>query len=105
MAGLEFVANPRLTLIGDIVGRTLRGAGRMELTTKSFPFQGATSVQSAQFDEFDPREGNLNVVLGTAGFKFNPIGNWLVSANVLFPLTDAGLRSRFTTVIGVDYAF
>jgi hypothetical protein len=29
----------------------------------------------------------------------------LISGSVLFPLTNAGLRSRVTTVIGVDYAF
>jgi hypothetical protein len=104
-AGLEFVAGPRLTLVGDVVGRMLRGAGRLEVSSKSFAFQGATAVQTAQFDEFDPRSGHLNVVLGAAGFKFNPTGNWLVSANVLFPLTDVGLRSRVTTVVGLDYAF
>jgi hypothetical protein len=37
--------------------------------------------------------------------KFNPVGNLLISGSVLFPLTNAGLRSRLTTVIGVDYAF
>ena len=104
-AGLEFVASPRLTLFGDLVGRTLRGAGRLVLSNKSFAFQGATRVETAEFDEFEPRPGNLNLVLGTAGFEFNPVGNWLVSTSVLFPLTDAGLRSRVTTVVGLDYAF
>jgi hypothetical protein len=104
-AGLEFVASPRLTLLGDIVGRTLRDAGRLVMSRKSVAFQGATGVQTAEFDEFDPRPGNLHLMLGTAGFKFNPAGNWLVSASVLFPLTDAGLRSRVTTVVGLDYAF
>ena len=57
------------------------------------------------FDEFDPRPGNLYLPLGTVGMKFNPFGNWLISGSVLFPLTDAGLRSRVTTVIELDYAF
>ena len=103
--GMEFVAHPRVTIIGDVVGRTLRQAGRLELTSKSFQYQGATSVQTATFDEFDTRAGNLNLVLGAVGFKFNPTGALLFSANVLFPLTDAGLRSRVTTVFGLDYAF
>jgi len=75
------------------------------LSNKSFAFQGVTSVEAAQFDEFEPRPGDLHLMLGTAGFKFNPAGNWLVSTSVLFPLTDAGLRSRVTTVVGLDYAF
>jgi hypothetical protein len=60
---------------------------------------------SISLDEFAARSGNLTLLLGTGGVKFNPVGNLLVSASVLFPLTDAGLRSRVTTVIGVDYAF
>jgi Putative MetA-pathway of phenol degradation len=120
--GIEFVANPRLTLMGDIVGRTLRGAGRLDLVSKRFEyndpnpliagmpgpgcagFAGLTCA-SVSLDEFEPQRGNLTLLLGTGGVKFNPVGNLLISASVLFPLTDAGLRSRVTTVIGIDYAF
>ena len=104
-AGLEFVASPGSRSLARSSVGTLRDAGRLELTNKSVEFQGVTSVQTAQFAEFDPRPGNLSLVLGTAGFKFNPTGNWLVSASLLFPLTDAGLRSRVTTVVGLDHAF
>jgi hypothetical protein len=104
-AGVEFVAHSRLTIIGDVLGRTLRNSGRLELQPKAFQFQGATAVQTAQFDEFEPRSGNLNLVLASAGFKFNPAGNVLISANVLYPLSQSGLRSKLTTVIGLDYAF
>jgi hypothetical protein len=103
--GMEFVAHPRITIVGDVVGRTLRDAGRLELVSKAFEYQGATAVQTMNFDEFDPRGGSLNLVLGTVGVKFNPTGALLFSANVLFPLSDAGLRSRLTTVVGLDFAF
>jgi len=39
------------------------------------------------------------------GAKYNVYGNMLITGSVLFPLTDAGLRSRVTTMIGVDYVF
>jgi hypothetical protein len=115
--GVDFVATPRLTLIGDVVGRTLRGAGRLDLVSKDFeyaqPFSpghecaGIRGVRctSASFDEFAPRSADLRLLLGTIGVKFNPAGNLLISASVLFPLTEAGLRSRIATTIGVDYAF
>jgi hypothetical protein len=105
--GVEFVAHPKLTLVGDIVGRTLRSAGRLDVISKTFSFtpQGQTTVQTAEFSEFERRGGNLSLALGTVGFKFNPAGDFLISGNVLFPLTDSGLRSKLTTVIGVDYAF
>lgn len=108
-AGLEFVLEPRITVIGDIVGRNLRGAGRLSLASKTFQFQPpgtpAPPVASMQFDEFEPRAGNLNLLYGTAGVKVNPKGNFLISASVLFPLTDSGLKSRLTTIVGMDYAF
>ncbi len=107
--GLEFVVEPRVTVIGDIVGRNLRNAGRLDLMTKTFQFQPpgnpAPPLGTAQFEEFEPRAGNLNLLYGTAGVKVSPKGNFLISASVLFPLTDSGLKSRLTTIVGMDYAF
>jgi hypothetical protein len=108
-AGVELVVEPRVTVIGDIVGRNLRNAGRLDLVTKTFQFQPAGNppppIASMQFEEFEPRTGNLNLLYGTAGVKFNPKGNLLFSASVLFPLTDSGLKNRLTTIVGMDYAF
>jgi len=119
--GVEFIVGPRLTLMGDLIGRTLRGAGRSEVVSKSFEFNEPTALigifgpgcggfsgftcRSASFDEFAPRPGNLTLLLGTGGVKYNIGGNLLVSGSVLFPMSKAGLRSRVTTVVGLDYAF
>jgi hypothetical protein len=121
--GVEFIASPRVTVTGDVVGRTLRGAGRLELASQSFEYIGFTPTafmpgaapgcggflgtvcNTASFDALTPRAGNLTLLLGTGGVKYNLAGNLLMSGSVLFPLTKAGLRSRVTTVIGVDYAF
>jgi hypothetical protein len=106
-AGVEFVAESRVTLIGDLVGRVLIDAGRLSPQMKTFEFvQGAGGpTSSAQFEELDPRDGSLHVLFGTAGVKFNPFGGLLINANVLVPLTKSGLRSRVGAVIGIDYAF
>ena len=116
--GVELVASRRLTVIGDILGRTLRGAGRLDLVNKSFEYatfpaspppgarcygQPGTVCTSASFPEFAPRSGDLRLLLGIGGVKYNLAGNLLVSASVLFPLTNAGLRSRVTTMVGMDY--
>jgi hypothetical protein len=121
--GMEFVANPRFTVTGDVVGRTLRGAGRLALVSQSFEYNAftlasfspgaapgcagflGTVCKTASFDALAPQPGNLTLLLGTGGVKFSLAGNLLISGSVLFPLTNAGLRSRVTTVIGVDYAF
>ena len=78
---------------------------RLAITNKPFDYEGRTAVETAHFDEFTPRGGNLNLTLGSVGLKVNPVGDLLFSANVLFPLNEAGLRSRLTTVVGLDYAF
>jgi hypothetical protein len=105
--GVELVVESRLTIVGDVLGRSLRDAGRLVVVNKPFQFvtrQGGP-VQTANFDEFDPMRGNLNLTLATVGMKFNPKGNFLISASVLFPVSSSGLKSRVTPVVGVDYAF
>lgn len=120
--GVEFIASPRLTVLGDVIGRTLRGAGHLDLVSKEFEYSDpgpliagmpgpgcggipGLTCATASFDEFAPRSGNLTLLLGTAGVKVNVWGDLLLSGSVLFPLTNAGLRSRVTTVVGMDYAF
>lgn len=106
-AGVEFVAESRVTIIGDVVGRVLQDAGRLTPRLKTFEFVPGDGqpVSTAQFEEFEPRAGNLHVVFGTVGVKYNPFGSLLINASVLVPLTNAGLRSRVGAVIGIDYAF
>ncbi|HYM10121.1 MAG TPA: transporter [Bryobacterales bacterium] len=119
--GGEFLATRRLTVVGDVIGRTLRGAGRLDLVSQGFEYNELTSLipgrtpgpgcggfpgftcKTAFFNEFNPRPGNLRLLLGAAGVKYNLVGNLLVSASVLLPLTNAGLRSRVTTMVGMDY--
>ena len=112
--GVEWAASGRVTVIGDVIGRSLRGAGRFDLETKSLNFTRCASstdcVTAGQTGTTAVRElavatGDVNQFYGTAGVKVNPAGNLLVGASVLFPLSDRGLRSKYTTVIGVEYAF
>jgi hypothetical protein len=63
------------------------------------------TIMSTVKREFKLQDGNLNLAFGAAGVRFSPWRTVLVSANLLFPLTEAGLRDRVTPVIGVDYAF
>lgn len=109
VGGVEFVATPRVTLLADVLSRSLRDVGRLSLAQQTFAFQDAsgpvTPPRTATFTEFEPRAGHLNLILGAVGVKANVWGDLLVSANVLFPLTDAGLRSRVSASFGLDFAF
>jgi len=129
-AGFDLAASPRLTLIMDVIGRSIRDQGRLVEADRIFDFVeagpggtggtgggggggggGGTAppvtrpVEHATRREFRLEPGNLNLAIGNTGVRFNPFRKLLVSANLLFALTDAGLRDRVTPVISVDYAF
>ena len=42
---------------------------------------------------------------GNIGVRLNPMRTLLISANLLFNLTNAGLGDRVTPAISIDYAF
>jgi hypothetical protein len=117
--GIEVVAHPRVTLIGDILGRTLIDAGKLEEEDKSYLYRvgsaaGATAplltsttnpLTGEHYRQLSLSSGNLNLLLGAAGVKFNAATNFLISGNVLFPLSKTGLRDNLTIAVGFDYAF
>ena len=106
--GTEFVAHPKVTIAADVVGRQFRDSGKLVETAKTFNFMSAPPAGvpgSATFNEFAQESGSLNNVIGAIGAKFNPGPNFLISVNVLFPFTDAGIRSNIVPVIGFDYSF
>lgn len=74
--------------------------------TKTFNFRNVAGQQgSASFNEFALRDGSLSLATSAIGVKFNPMRNLLISANLLLPMTDGGIRSNPVPVIGIDYAF
>jgi hypothetical protein len=119
--GVEFVAHPKLTILADMLGRTLFGAGKVDLETKTYPFRPGTAsnpntVPAVQTSSINPvtgepyeqlglRDGHLNLVLGSAGIKYNAGTNLLLNANILFPITNGGLRDTMTFAFGFEYAF
>lgn len=125
-AGVDLALTPRVTMSFDVLGRTLRAAGQMRLTDKTFEFASAgsggggggggggagrppqpttTPTQRVTRTELQFVPGDLQLYLGAAGVRFNPWRTVLVTANLLFPLTDSGLRDRVTPVVGIDYVF
>jgi hypothetical protein len=107
--GAEFILNPRLTVIGDIVGRSLADEGR--LLDQSSTFQlvataGGNPPQSRTVAQLTLERGRrLNSTLGVIGAKFNPVSTFIISAHVLLTATKAGIRSRPAPMIGFDYSF
>jgi hypothetical protein len=106
VGGVDFAATNRVTIAADLIGRTLRDAGQLQLTDMVFnanPPAGVTSITRSQFT-LDPN-ASLNLLIGAVGLKANIGSTLLVTANLLFPLNNNGLTSKVTPVIGFDYSF
>ena len=105
--GLDASVVPRLSVAADIVGRVLRDVGRFEEGPLTFRFRTAAqaALQERTFQQLQLQEGNLHVALGAVGFKVNVGSTFLFTTNILFPLTDGGLKSSVTPVFGFDYTF
>jgi hypothetical protein len=98
--GADFAVHPRVTIVGDIVGRVVRSVLELEQTD--------SLGLGPQFQGIDINRDNLvnlNLTLASVGVKFNPVSNLLVTFNALFPITKGGLRDKFTPVFGLDWSF
>jgi hypothetical protein len=105
-AGFDFAVSPRITVSADIVGRSLRDLGRLVAVPRQFLFMNINGqVSSRAFEEFTTQPGDLDQSAIATGVRFNPRGNLLISAELLVPITQAGLRDRFTPFFGIDYSF
>jgi hypothetical protein len=94
------VAAPRLTLVGELLGRRLNAVGRLVETTLPHPrLAGVDTVRLTSSDETADR------LLVVGGFKWNIASTWLLTANILRPLTDVGLNASWVPSVTFDYWF
>jgi hypothetical protein len=101
-AGVEWAAGDRLTVNGEFLGRTLNDGGR--LTYRELPMGGNPfGITNASVASVDPRGLNRTWVSGS--IKWNFAGTALLTASVLLPANDQGLRDNLTPVIGLDWGF
>ena len=106
-AGVEYEANPKLTLLGDFVGRTIRGAGRLGYQTYTYSNidEEAVKYGIGSLRTIVARSANLTELSIAPGVKWNAFGSALIVANLLIPINDTGLRDRITPVVGINWAF
>lgn len=101
-AGVEWAASDRLTVNGELTGRDVQDGGRLTYSDINWgpnPF-GITKLSIASVGA-----SGLKQLSAGAGVKWNFAGAALVTANVLFPLDDTGLRDKMTPIIGLDWGF
>jgi len=99
-AAATVALSQRLTLAGELIGRRLASFGR--LTDTVAPHPSLIDVETVRLSSATESTTRATAV---AGAKWNPLSTWLVSANVIRPLTDAGLTAHWTFTVLVDHSF
>jgi len=93
------VAHNRLTLITELTGRRLTSGDRLVEVVEPHP--SLVGVQTIRLSAIEEATNRMQLA---AGFRWNVASRWLVSMNVLRPLTTAGLNARWMTSVSLDYA-
>jgi Putative MetA-pathway of phenol degradation len=91
--GADVAATPSITIMGDVIGRSLRNSAKFDFVTS-----GGDSY-------FTVSPATLNLILGTIGAKVKIGSDFLITASVVFPLNSAGVKPGITPVIGFERAF
>jgi hypothetical protein len=93
-------SSDRLTLVGELVGRRLASLGRLGYIVAPHPtLIDVDTIRLTSTNEPTDR------LVAVAGLKWNFRSTWLLTANVVRPLTDAGLNASWTPTVTFDYSF
>jgi len=98
-AAIAAATTPRVTVIGEVLGRWIDGAGHIETVTAAHP-----TLRQVETIRLVPDAAGLNMITVVPGFKWNLSDTWVLAGNVSMPVTSGGLTTRFTPFVGVDYA-
>jgi hypothetical protein len=99
-AATTFAVTPRVTVVGEVMGRRLA-----DLSLVQDVYQPHPQMVGVETMRWLPAQGGVHTTFLVAGAKWNFAGSWLLSTNILMRVTDAGLRARVTPAVSIDYAF
>jgi hypothetical protein len=99
-AATTLAPTPRVTIIGEVMGRWLAELSRVSDVYQPHPL--LPGVETMRWLSLDP---GIHTTFMVTGAKWNVGGTWLLNTNLLIRLTDAGLRARVTPAVSLDYAF
>jgi hypothetical protein len=96
-AALTVAAAPRVTVIGEILGRRLEDVGRLVETIQPHPrLAGVDTIRLNSSGETTDR------LVAVAGVKWNVASTWLMTASVLRSITSVGLNADWVPGITFD---
>lgn len=97
---VTYVATPRVTLVGEAIGSQLRGLFQLADTTTPHP-----RIPNVSTVRLTGIERSANRLLIAGGVKWSIGSSWLLTGNIVRPLTDVGLNARWVPTVMLDYAF
>jgi hypothetical protein len=91
-------ASPRVTIVGELLGRWVDSPG--DIVPLAGPHPAIAGVQTIRLV---PGTASLRTVLLVPGFRWNLTDTWVMAGSVTVPLTHAGLTAAYAPFIGFDY--
>lgn len=95
-----FAAAPRVTIVGEVMGRHL-----FQLSRVQDVYQASSLVGDVETMRWLGADQGIDTMFIVAGAKWNIARSWLVNTDLLIRTTDAGLRARITPSVSIGYAF
>jgi hypothetical protein len=100
--GVDASLFPKVTLAIDYLGDRVFNQYRLErISTNTAP----STSPANNVPDISVVQGSFNTAKGSIGLKYNPIGNLLLTGNVLVRFDHNGLRSNAVPLLGVSYSF
>ena len=105
--GFDTALHRRITFAADIIGRTLIDFDRIVKVEREWEYTHGFNgpIEIATITDYELRNENMNILVGSVGLKINPFGRLLLSGNVLLSQGKRGLQDYVTPVVSVDYTF
>lgn len=105
-AGFDAGITKGLTFAFDFLGQHLFNTSRVSVVNFNRPsFNCPTVTSTTGCPDLQQTRGTVNIKNAALGLKFSPISRLLVTADVLLPLDDGGLRAKAVPLIGLSYLF
>jgi hypothetical protein len=91
-------ASPRVTLVGELLGRWIDSPGDIVPVAGLHP-----TIAGVETIRLLPGTDSLRSLVVVPGFRWNLTDTWVLAGSVSVPLTRAGLTAPFAPFVGFDY--
>jgi hypothetical protein len=94
------VAHPRVTVVGELLGR--RPLASVQLSETIDPHPDLINVDTIRLTGVSRGANRLSIV-GAA--RWNVASSWLLTVTLLKPVTSGGLNAAWVPIVALDYSF